>query len=479
MALTPDEKAIIGELTETATLLAPHDEKMSRYYDGSRRLEQLGLAVPPTLRRFETTLNWPRVVIDTIENRQDVRALLRPGSDVADEDLMNLWRENNLDSELSLLNKDLLIYGRAFMCVGANADNPKSPLMTVESPREITVSVDRRTRRIQSALRLYNVENGVPQNATLYMPDYTLWLEFKSGAWFQVDRDDHRLGRVPVVMFLNRRRTGEWRGTSEMVDIIPLTDAAARTLTNLQLAQETLAVPQRYALGVTQGDFVDADGKPLPVWEAYYGKFMASANPDAKLGQLDAANLKNFHDTVNHYGQLASSVTGFPVKYFGQFTSNPAAEGAIRADEAQMVKAIERKNANVGNALGWAFGIAERLITGSWPDSNRIQVEWHDPGTPTFAQKADALQKLAGGVPILSREGAWDELGWSDARKDREREYFKQESGDPYLGLMNAKDEANRADADPPASGDGVQPPAAGGDSGGTGSGQQAVAPGR
>lgn len=479
MTLTPEETAIVADLSETATLLAPHDEKMSRYYDGTRRLEQLGMAVPPSLRRFETTLNWPRVVVDTIENRQDVRALLRPGSDVADEGLMDLWRENNLDSELSLLNKDLLIYGRAFMCVGANADNPKSPLITVESPREITVSVDRRTRRIKNALRLYNVENGVPLNATLYRENYTLWLEFKSGAWVQADRDDHNMGRVPVVMFLNRRRTGEWRGTSEMADIIPLTDAAARSLTNLQLAQETLAVPQRYALGVSKGDFVDETGNPLPVWEAYYGKLMSSVNPEAKLGQLDAANLKNFHDTVNHYGQLASSVTGFPGKYFGQFTSNPAAEGAIRADESQMVKAIERKNANVGNALGWVFGIAERIRTGSWPDENRIQVEWHDPGTPTFAQKADALQKLAGGVPILSREGAWDELGWSDARKDREREYFKQESDDPYLGLVNAKGEADGAATEPPAGGDGVLPPSAGGGVGGPGGSDPTVAPGR
>jgi len=442
VALAPNEKRFVDALSDTAARYYPGDERLSRYYEGAQRLDQLGLAVPPELRRFETVVNWPRVVVDTIEHRQDVKALLLPGSDQADVGLMDLWRANNLDSDLSLLNRDLMIYGRGFMCVGTNPESKDFPLITVESPREITVAVDKRTRRITAALRLYDVEQGVPQACTLYLPDVTIWAAFDRGMWREVDRDVHRLGRVPVVMFLNRRRTGDWHGTSEMVDVIPLTDAAARSLTNLQLAAETLAVPQRYVLGVSKGDFVDAAGNPLPAWESYMGKLYAHGNSEVKVGQLDGANLKNFHDTVNHYGQQAASVTGFPAEYFGQFTSNPAAEGAIRANESRMVKRIERQNAMVGSALGWVLGIAERIRTGAWPDANRVAVEWHDPGTPTFAQRADALQKLSGGVPLISRQGAWDELGWSEARKDRERVYFEQESSDPYLGLMVEKDKA-------------------------------------
>ena len=56
--------------------------------------------------------------------------------------------------------------------------------------------------------------------------------------------------------------------------------------------------------------------------------------------------------------------------------------------------------------------------------------------------------KLSGGVPLLSRQGSWDELGWSEARKDRERGYFVQESFDAYLGLTVEKERlANGADA--------------------------------
>ena len=40
---------------------------------------------------------------------------------------------------------------------------------------------------------------------------------------------------------------------------------------------------------------------------------------------------------------------------------------------------------------------------------------------------------------MLSREGYWDALGWSEARKAKERAYFDQEmSSDPILGAARA-----------------------------------------
>lgn len=403
------------------------DEKNNRYYEGAQRLEHLGLAVPPELRKFETIVNWPRLYTDAIEQRQDVKNLLRPGSIVSDPWLQEVYWANNLAAELTLYRKDKYVYGRSFMCVGTNEEAPEYPLITVESPREITVEIDARARRLSAALRLYNVVDGVAQNATLYLPDKTVWLERLHSKWVEVSRDEHNLGRLPIVMGINRRRTGQWHGTSEMADVIGLTDAAARSLTNLQVAQETHAVPARWAAGMTKGDFADTDGKPLPAWEAYYGAVWATEKENAKFGQFSASDLKNFHATVELYATQVAAITGLPADYYGINTTNPPGEGAIRANESRMVKNVERKNTEEGTELGWSLGIAERFYTGEWPVGNRVDVQYHDPGTPTFAQKADALQKLAGGKAIISVEGAWDELGWSHARKEQERGYLLEE----------------------------------------------------
>lgn len=435
MALTSEESNLIASLEQDANRYESRDALMSQYYEGEQVLLHMGLAVPPELRMFTTVVNWCRVMVDTIENRQDVRAILLPGEERANDRLRAIWEANNLDSDLTLLNLDRMIYGRYFLSVGANEDDKSLPLVTVESPRQMTVRIDPRKRVIEAALRLYGRTEGDPEPklGTLYLPNVTVWIEKGDKGWVEVDRDVHNLGRVPVIAGFNRRRSGEWLGRSQMADIIPVVDAAARTLTNLQLAVETHAVPQKWVLGVSKGDFVGKDGQPLPEWLAYYSAIWANQSKDAKVGQFAASDLKNFHETVNLYGQLASTVTGFPARYFGQFTTNPPAEGAIRADENQMVKSIERQNTQVGTALGWAMGLAWRFATGEWVDGNRIATEWFDPGTPTLSQREDALSKRrASGV--LSREGYWDDLGWSEARKDRERSYLRAEAND-MLGI--------------------------------------------
>ena len=190
------------------------DEKNIQFYEGTRRLQNLGLSVPPELHMFETFLNWGRVAVDWIENRQDVRTLLSPDKDTSDPVMMEHWDSNNLEAEISLFNRDKLVFGRAFLCVGANEDDPDHPLITVESPREMQMKVDPRRRRAEYAVRFYGETEspaGVTnaEYATLYLPDATVWLERTvGGKWGIVERDDHRLGRVPVVMSLNRRRTG-------------------------------------------------------------------------------------------------------------------------------------------------------------------------------------------------------------------------------------------------------------------------------
>ncbi|WP_423058697.1 phage portal protein [Brevibacterium linens] len=454
--LSDEEKAVFAELRNEHEKHRSVMIKMDRYYEGVQRLEHIGLAVPPELRRFETVVNLPRIAVDEVERRLDVKSLMLPDDQIANEDLRVGWEYNDLDAQAPQAHKEAMIFGRSFVTVGSNEEDPDQPLMTVESPRHMSVKIDNRRRQMTAALRQYIDPERKTDSATLYLPNTTIWLTRNNGSrWDVTDRDDHNIGRVPVVMFLNRQRTGSWFGTSEMHDVLPLTDAIARSLTNLQIAAETHSVPQKYVLGMTKGDFVDKNGDPIPVWESYFSGIWAHANKDAKVGQFSPSDLKNFHDTVNHYMALAAAITGLPVRYMGQQSVNPAAEGAIRADEARLVKNTERKQVSFGASWGWSMSLRERFRTGEFPRNGRIRLEWYDAGTPTMAQRSDSIQKLSGGTPILSREGAWDELGWSEARKARERQYFIAQESDPYFQRIQEKEELN----DPSILRDPVQEP--------------------
>lgn len=447
MALSDDESALLLGLANNLQASLVSDLRLDSYFEGAQRLQHIGLAVPPELRRFETVVNWPRIVVEAIEERCDAKSFLLPGQDISNEGLQEAWDVNDLDSEWHLTATDSLVLGRGFISVGSNEADPSHPLISVESPHEMTASYDARTRRVTCALKLYgpppppsangSITVSPPTLATLYTPYATIWLELYDAEWVEVDRDDHGLGRVPVVPFLNRRRTARWDGVSEIQDAIGLTDAAARSLTNLQIAGETHSVPQKWVLGMTKGDFVDADGEPIPAWQSYFSAIWANQNKDAKVGQFDASNLSNFHETVNHYGQLIAGLYGLPMRYLGQNTANPPSADGIRADEARLVKRAERKMSNWGNQIGRVMALYLRFRDGQWLDqADRIRVEWHDAGTPTYAARVDGIQKLTGGKPILSMQGGWDELGWSDARKKREQDYMDSEAIDPVLERM-------------------------------------------
>ncbi|WP_348239933.1 phage portal protein, partial [Salmonella enterica] len=147
---------------------------------GVQQLEQLGIAVPPDLLQFVVMVNWPRITADSLEERIDLEGFRLPGQDERDPELWRVWQANNLDEESQLAHLDALIYGRSYICIGANEDDPNTPVVTVESPLEMTHEIDPKTRKVKAALRFYKdkTEDGyVVDRATLYLPNVTIWAE--------------------------------------------------------------------------------------------------------------------------------------------------------------------------------------------------------------------------------------------------------------------------------------------------------------
>ena len=422
--LSKAETATINRLVNKIRQEQKRLARYGAYYEGTQHLESLGIAVPDNLREFTVAVNWPRIVADSLEERIDLEGFRLPGESKRDPKLWRVWQANNLDEESQLAHLDAIIYGRSYICVGSNEDDAATPIVTVESPMEMTAEVSRRTRKVTAALRYYREKDDaglIVDHAVLYLPDQTIWAEKRwTGStardWTVVDRDQHELGRVPVVPLVNRARVGDREGVSELQDVIDLTDAACRALTLAQLATEVLSVPQRAVLGAEEGDFVGPDGKVLPKWEAYFGAIWALENPEAKLHQFSAADLGNFKTIVDHYASMVSSITGLPLRFFGQNTANPPSAEGIRADEARIVKRAERRHRAWGGAWEEVARLIKLFSDGDVPD-NWVELEsiWRDPATPTKAQAADAAVKLVQ-ANILPIEAAWEEMGYSQTR---------------------------------------------------------------
>lgn len=472
MPLTSDEDAILRTLSGDLTALRPDLDRLDAYYDGTQRLAMLGLAIPPELAMFQVIVNWPRVAVDAVADRLDVKGFRLSGMDTGDAELWRIWQANGMDEQDMLARLDYLVYGRTYRCVGANERDASTPLITVESPRQVMTAQDRRTGAVAAALRLYGevgrsgvseavtTEHTRPTLATIYQPDVTTYVEWSTttAQWLVEDRDDHGMGVVPVVPTFRRRRTKLsterlWQGTSAMADVIPVTDAAARNITNAQVAQETHAVPQRGVLGASKGDFVDQSGKQLTVWEAYFGAVWALSNPQAKTFQFDASDMSNFERMMDLYARLASGVSGLPPNYFGLAADDAASADAIRSRESRLVKIAERDQVALGNGDEDALRLAMRIRDGVWdPDLVGMETLWYDAGTPTMAARADAVVKMyaatdTAGRSLLPREMAMEELGWSPAKIARALALLAAQEEDPYLAALVAAEPAERAQA--------------------------------
>jgi hypothetical protein len=447
VALSDDEKVLLSRLQIKVGRTKTRNKLLEAYYEGEQRVEQLGLAIPPELRHFLTIAAWPGTYADEIAGRTVLEGFELPDATEADSQLWKIWQANGLDLEWKLGQLDAIVRGGAFAIIGAgDADTPDMPsaaggdndrersadvpLITIESSDEVAVELSPRTRQPIAAAKFYLDEGA--SYATLYLPTVTVWLERRNAQWAEIDRDEHDLGVVPVVPLVSRPRLAKRDGRSIFTRIIGLTDAAARALTNAQVATEALAVPQRYVVGAKPSDFKDKDGNVLPQWEAYFGAIWALANEEAKVGSLSAAELSNFDAIVSLYAKLVSGVSGLPIRYFGQATTNPPSAEGILADESRVIKQVEDFQGALDASAERTMKIAVRIRDGEWdPRMEQLETQWRSAATPTRAQAADAAVKLVG-QDIIPREAAWVDLGYSAARRAKLAEMFAaQEARNP------------------------------------------------
>lgn len=413
--LSQDEQGLIAGLAGKLSMQGLLMRLQQAYYDGEQRMADLGISIPPTLSFLRTVVDWPRIAIDPLVSRQRIDGFRLPGAVDVDDDLMGIWQANNMDAEAPLSFLDALMLGRGYMIGGSpDVSSPvKRALITVESPFNLAMNWDPRTRQGTAAYQSY--ENQGIFVAVLYTPDYDIHMSREgTGQWQIDDRDEHHLGELSVKRLPNRARSSDREGRSQITSaIMNTTDSACRTLLGVEIAREFHSVPQKWAVGVSERDFQDADGNTITAWEASMNKFIALERDDTgaapQLGQFQSGDPSNYTKIIDEYGQLMASYTGFPPDMFGVVsTSNPASADAIRSGQDGLNREALRCNTQFSDPIESMLRLAWRIEHNGAdvPDEfHRMETDWASVATPTPSADADAAAKLvsAGIVPARSR----------------------------------------------------------------------------
>lgn len=371
----------------------------------------------------QVVIAWPLLVVGALEERLDLEGFRLPGSDEDDDEMRRVWQANGAYEESQLANVDALVMRRSYLCVGTNEDDDQTPLVTFESPLEVFADIDPRQRRVRGAIRRWcDYEDSlvrVPERySTLYLPNVTVNYEYGGAGWKEIDRDDHELGKVPVVPIINRARLADRRGRSEFDPILPLARAVNKLATDMMVAAEFLAVPVRGFFGLGPDAFEDKDGNKLSAIAAMMGKAITVDVDPATVKQFEfaAAQLSNFTAGVDKLAELTASIAGLPPHYMGKATDNPPSADSIRSNEMRLVKRAERRQRSFGGSYCAGARLIRRFQTGKWdPDLLQLEARWRDASTPTVAQKADAAVKTHAEGISTTRQ-AREDVGYTDTQ---------------------------------------------------------------
>lgn len=418
-----------------------HLNRYNLYYEGEQPLRFIAPQVRQELgnRITEVALNWPRFGVEAYDNRLDIEGFRFAGSDSSDEELWSVWQANDGPLLSQQAHQEHLALSRAYTIVGPGDGD--IPLITGESAFECVHELDPRTHDVSSGIKRW-VDLDLEQWVTLYYPDgFTTWRR-QNGDWVVDTERQTDWGLCALVPLVHSPRSlapfrpahrDERLGRSIFHDIIPIADAANKMVTDMMVSGEFHAMPRRYAVGLTEKDFVDEEGNPLDTWELAAGAIWTSENKDAKMGQFPESDLSVFHNSIKLLAQLASQMLGLPPHYLSFTGDNPASADAIRSAEVQLVKRAER----IQTVLSTRWERVQRLVllelgNQDTPDAQQIETQWRDPATPTKAQQADATQKLvASGV--IPKQQAWEDLGYTAQQQARMADWFAQNQADPQI----------------------------------------------
>lgn len=416
------------------------------YYDGEQPLHYVARIIKEQQDRFPALrINWPALVIDSLEERLNIDGFRLGDSDSSDDDLVGTWAANNLKAASSEAHIAAFVTRQAYLMVGPGDGN--YPMITVEYPDQMSVEIDPRSGKVIAALKVWQDDLNFPgllgeDRAVLMLPGRMI--EFERGApvgststleW--TNRLEHHqtsplVGVVPVT---NRPRKAV--GYTELRDIKSLADGVNQTATNMLAGLEHHALPRKWAIGARKEDFIDKDGKQLPAWSIATGALWAingeddADNSNIRVGQFSGADMTGFHNSIRQLASLASAQYGLPPQYMGYFADNPASADAIRSSEARLIMRAERRQVPLGNAWESAMRIALAIMERDPAQADRLETVWRNPATPTRAQQADAAVKLHA-EGIIDTEQAQEDCNYTTgqiAAMARRRGLVRQNAG--------------------------------------------------
>jgi hypothetical protein len=453
----PTDEEWRDALDQQLELRRPQLDLYSEYYDGQHRLQfatsKFREAFGDLFEAFAD--NWCQLVVDIAVERLSVMGF-RFGEDDADEEAWAIWQENNLDARQIAAHTDAVKLGTSYLLVGPPNSASDEARITVESAEQCITAHDPSDRRHRLAgLKKWRDEFGDVM-CQLFMPDhmttwkqpshmgqlqaYGMWLPVgmvSGDNWDVVAREPNLVGVVPLIPLENTPDllTG---GKSDLKPAISLNDAANKFFSDMLVASEYIAFPQRVVTGVElPRDPVTGEVLEDTQLRAAVSRMWAFEGENVSATSLPPGQLGQYVEGVDLAVQHLAAQTRTPPHYLLSRLVNLSGDALVAA-ETGLVARCNRKTVDFSDSWeeamrvafkwralareGWA-GSGRDLVRASMTSAETIWKDTENRDPITLTQSLTMLQAI--GVP---QQILWEKAGFSPQQIKRMKQIREEEA---------------------------------------------------
>ncbi|SMY01152.1 Phage portal protein, SPP1 Gp6-like [Brevibacterium sp. 239c] len=424
----PAEVQAIRSLLEEWRRRWPKNVQRSLYYDTEQAFKDLGIALPPQLKKAKFVLGWGTQAVKKPAMRSQFEGLRLPGSDDPFE-LSQIFTQNRFPLEFSQSVVSAGTHGMSLVTVAKGRAGEAPVQIQAHSAESCAALWDRRNRRLGAALTIGNLSEDRPTEFVVYLPDVVLECSYTKGSGWLAKRHPNTIGRVLAVPVTHDPQLRRPFGRSRLTNaVMALNDMAVRAYVRMEANAEFYSTPQIALLGVDPEAFSGQMSESMKFKLAMDRLIALTKDQDGEkpeLTQLSQASMAPHSDMLRTVAMAFSGETGIPPSSLGIIHDQPSSAEAIRANEHDMLVDVTYQNKFVLSDAVREIAILTVMVRDglrdvpeeAWSLSSRFV----DPEFQSLSAQSDAVQKLASQMPILAQYPVLLEQIFDDNQVERIR----------------------------------------------------------
>jgi hypothetical protein len=370
-------------------------------------------------------------IVDAAADRMQLTGFEVPQNPDLGKQLWDFWKRLRMDRKAGNIHEHMFKVGDAYAIVWPD---PVTGQVTI-SPNpahQIYVQYSDDGETIEWATKLWQIDTK-QYRLNLYMPDRIEKYITTSAIQGGIPRNSNAFrrnvlatepwpvpnpyGRVPVFHFANNAEMGVW-GESELHNIIPLQNALNKSMADMLVAMEFVALPQRYATGLELEED-EVTGQPKIPFRAAIDRIWAVGDPEVRFGQFEQADLERFTKVQNDLRLEMARISRTPQHYLGMgsgaqsaFVASMYPSGeSLKTAEAPFSAKITDRQISTGDVWEDLIIFAAQISDIEVPENVEVNTIWI-PATPksNVEELDNAKKKMDLGIPV---EVIWAELGYT------------------------------------------------------------------